>query len=79
MLTYLDLYTEILGQPNQVESIRFALGFANARQIGGNYCKQNAWSRINTESQALVCLNLDFVMCRINLVKRPVGKYTIFM
>jgi hypothetical protein len=51
MLLYLDLYTEISGQngkelqavckPNPVESIRFALGFANAGQIGGNYCEQN--------------------------------------
>jgi hypothetical protein len=27
-----------------VEYIRFALGFANAGQIGGNYCEQNASS-----------------------------------
>ena len=56
-------------QPNPVEYIRFALGFANAGQIGRNYCEQNASSRINTESEALVCLNLDVMMCRIKLVK----------
>ena len=28
-------------KPNPVEYILFALGFANAGQIGGNYCEQN--------------------------------------
>jgi hypothetical protein len=78
LVIYQDLYTEISGQngkelyavskPNPGEFIRFALGFANAGQIGGNCCEQNVSSRINTE--ALVCLNLDVMMCRIKLVKR---------
>jgi hypothetical protein len=41
------------------------------------YCEQNASSRINTESEALVCLNLDVMMCRIKSVKRWVNSYVI--
>jgi hypothetical protein len=59
------------------ESIRFAPGFANAGQIGGNYCEQNASSRINTE--ALVCLNLDVMMCRRYKVGEKVGKYNFYV
>jgi hypothetical protein len=65
-----------IGKRNPVESICFDLGFANAGQTGGNYCEQNLSSRINTESEGLVCLNLDVMMCR-KLVKRWVNTFFI--
>jgi hypothetical protein len=54
LLTYIQKYRDktakncrLVVKPNPVEYIRFALGFANAGQIGGNYCEQNALSTIN--------------------------------